>query len=130
MLKLTEEKQARLVALRRSPGWDDWLDIGEQLCQIEETSLLRMDRAAGATAEQILSKQDQCRGFRLFFETWQREVLEQEKRMLDEMQPAPGAAPLAESTRGKAEPVGPLEVLEVADALGLLSGGIGIGEEA
>jgi hypothetical protein len=115
MLKLSGEQRGRLCGLRRSPGWEDLLDIGEKLCQLEETELLKMDRAAGATLEQIGSKQDQCRGFRLLFEKLQIEMNVQEAALLEEQKNAEGA-PLAGSARG--EP----DVLGAADILGILPG--------
>jgi len=83
VLKISDEARGRLLALRRGPGWEELLDIGEKLCQLEETELLKMDRSKGTTAEQILSKQDQCRGFRLFFETLQIEIAQQEQRLIE-----------------------------------------------
>lgn len=83
MLKLSDESRGRILALRRGPGYDDLLDIGEKLCQIAETELLQMDRSKGATAEGILSKQDQCRGFRLFYELLQMEIEMQTKALVE-----------------------------------------------
>jgi len=45
VLKISDEARGRLLALRRGPGWEELLDIGEKLCQLEETELLKMDRS-------------------------------------------------------------------------------------
>lgn len=74
MLKLTPQAQGRLLALANGPGYDDLLDVMENICTIEETRLLQLNRGSGATAEQVLSKQDQCRAMRAYFELVQSEV--------------------------------------------------------
>lgn len=108
MLKLTDESRGRILALRRGPGYDDLLDIGEKLCQIAETELLQMDRSKGATAEGILSKQDQCRGFRLFYELLQMEIEMQTKALVE------GQVARAGGNGGAA-----ISVDDAADILGL-----------
>lgn len=114
MLKLTDEARGRLLGLQRGMGYQDFLDIGEKLCQIAETDLLRMDRAKGFTAEQILSAQEQCRAQRVFFERWQMEIEEQVNALVDNQAAQPRHKTSADDT-----PL-VLEVAEAADILGLI----------
>lgn len=74
MLEFTVQARGRLLTLANGPGYNDLLDLMERVCIIEETELLKLDRAKGATAEQVTSKQDQCRAIRTYFELMQREV--------------------------------------------------------
>ncbi|HEV1286531.1 MAG TPA: hypothetical protein VNU44_14515 [Bryobacteraceae bacterium] len=92
-------------------GYQDFLDIGEQLCQLSETELLKMNRAAGATTEQILSAQEQCRAQRVFFERWQMEMQQQVKTFVDEQE-----------ARGKPQPppVAPEPAMSLGDAAEIL----------
>ena len=57
--------------------WQDFLDIGMELCVIASKQLLAMDRASGATAEHIASKQDQVRARASFMNEWLTETAEQ-----------------------------------------------------
>lgn len=74
MLKLPDEVRGRLLGFRRGMAYQDLLDIGAQLCQKAELSLFELDRAHGATSEQILSGQEQCRAQRIFLQNLLAEI--------------------------------------------------------
>lgn len=119
MLKLSDEARGRLLGLQRGMGYQDLLDIGEKLCQMEETELLKMDRSKGVTAEAILSKQDQCRGFRLFFETLQMEV-DRQVNALIEGQEGPRQGSREAGKQGNGQGQASIDAEEAADMLGLI----------
>lgn len=112
MLKLSDESRGRLLGLQRGMGYHELLDIGEKLCQLAETDLLKMNRATGATSEQILSAQEQCRAQRVFFERLQIEIAEQVQALVDRQQTG------GSSKAPASEPA--IDVAEAADILGLI----------
>lgn len=77
MISITAENRAKLQVTSLTPGYRVLLDIGDRLCTVWEGKLLAMDRAAGHSLEQIASAQEQARAARLYFESLQKEVIEQ-----------------------------------------------------
>jgi hypothetical protein len=101
LLKLTDDAKRNLFAVRHHPGYESVFDVMEQLCQLSETELLKMDRSvAGITGEQVLSAQEQCRAQRCFMERVQFQIEAQVKAILEAQRARQADAALAEDPEG------------------------------
>lgn len=70
---LTDADRRDLTSIRTHPGYQVLLNVMEQICQVAETELLKLDPVR-VTTQQIAAQQSTARAQRIFFERVQKRI--------------------------------------------------------